>query len=182
MVKKILLTFLIIFSFLSYKNAILAYSPYIPKGMLVKVYAKIPINTKNLEEGSRVYFISPGDVWVQETKMINKGDIFLGYVDYYKMPVQGVNAAMKVKIDAIIQQGTEKNMNGRIIFNSSDTIGGTLTNPSSYNKTIHPRRVYGNYWGGTLQWVPSGKYEFGSHVEITTRDSVFVQFDEDFYM
>lgn len=181
MIKKIFLTLLILFCFKSI-GTMASYTPYIPKGTLVKVYAKVPINTKNLEEGSRVYFISDGDVWVQESKIINKGDLFLGYVDYLKMPVQGVNAALRIKIDTLIQQGYQRNLNGRIIFHSTDTLGGNLTNPASYNTTIHPRRVYGNYWGGTLQWVPSGKYEFGNHVGITTRDGVFVQFDEDFYI
>ncbi len=180
MIKKIIFIILIFFGF---ALAALSYSPYIPKGTLVKVYTKVPINTKSLEEGSRVYFIAPSDVWVQETKAVAKGDIFTGYVSMLKMPVQGVNAAMSITIDGIIKdRNHQRTMTGRVIFASSDVLGGNLTNPASYNKTIHPRRVYGNRWGGTLQWVPSGEYEFGSHVGITSRDNIFVQFDENFYI
>ncbi len=178
--KKIILLAIILFSLCI---GSFAYSPYIPKGTLVKVYTKVPLNTKSLEEGSRVYFIVPSDVWVQETKAIAKGDIFTGYVSMLKMPVQGVNAAMSIKIDGLIQQRTyQRNVDGRIIFSGTDVFGGTLTNPASYNKTIHPRRVYGNWWGGTLQWVPSGEYEFGNHMEVTSKDTIFVQFDENFYL
>ena len=73
----ILLTFIL--------NLSLAYSPYIPKGTLVQVLTKIPLTREHLEEGSIVYFIAPADVWVQETKAINKGDIFKGYVSNYKI-------------------------------------------------------------------------------------------------
>lgn len=162
---------------------VLAQELKIPKGTLVKVYTKVPYTTENLEEGSLVYFVSPSDVWVQETKAVEKGDIFVGCVDMLKLPVQGVNAALKIKITDIIKQNGEKtSFEGRLIFASKDVLGGDLTNPASYNRTIHPRKVYGNIWGGTMQYVPSGEYEFGSHVGISQKDMIFVQFDEDFYI
>ena len=149
----------------------------------IKVYTKKPLNTQNLEEGSKVYFIAPSDVWVLEQKAVEKGDIFQGHVSMLKMPVQGVNAAMSVAITEIIKQDGEKiDLKGRIIFSGTDVLGGNLTNPASYNTTIHPRKVYGNHWGGTLQYVPSGEYEFGHHVGIGSRDSIFVQIDEDYYI
>ncbi len=161
-----------------------AYDLCLPKGSLIKVYTRIPLNTSNLEEGSEVYFIAPADVWVLEERAIKKGDIFHGYVSMLKMPVEGVNAAMSIKITSVeSSDGSEKNINGRIIFpGSRDVLGGNLTNPASYNKTIHPKKVYGNIWGGTLQYVPSGEYEFGHHVEVTQRDSIFVELNENFYM
>ena len=144
----------------------------------------MPISTEHLEEGSPVYFIVPADVWVVEKKAISKGEIFLGYVSMLKMPVQGVNAAMQIKITSLINPKTKEKrpINGRVIFSSSDTLGGGLTNPATYNTTIHPRKVYGNIWGGTLQYVPSGEYEFGSHVSVNQRDNLFVQIDEDYYI
>ncbi|MBQ8847334.1 MAG: hypothetical protein IJ003_00130 [Candidatus Gastranaerophilales bacterium] len=180
MLKKILL---IIFTIIVTKTFCLAYEPYLPKGSLIKVYTRIPITTEQLEEGSRVYFIVPSDVWVLEQKAIEKGDIFEGYVSMLKMPVQGVNAAMSITITNIIKtDGQNYNVKGRLIFSNSDILGGNLTNPASYNTTIHPRKVYGNIWGGSLQYVPSGEYEFGHHVGINSRDNIFVQIDEDYYI
>lgn len=186
MTKKILLIFLtlLITNIFNLVNAN-EYIAHLPKGSLVKVHTKMPLSTENLEEGSKVYFIAPSDVWVLEKKVIEKGDIFKGYVSMLKMPIQGVNAAMSIAITDIIKPKTQEinKINGKIIFfGGSDVLGGNLTHPASYNTTIHPRRVYGNYWGGTLQYVPSGEYEFGRHVRITQRDNVFVQFDEDYYI
>lgn len=183
MAKKIYLTILIILSIFVTSLYCFAYTPCLKKGTLIKVYTKVPLTTKNLEEGSRVYFIAPADVWILEDKAIEKGDIFLGYVSMLKMPVLGVNAALSINIDSLVKKNGEKRqLKGRIVFSNSYVLGGTLTNPASYNTTIHPRKVYGNIWGGTLQYVPSGEYEFGQHVRVDARDSTFVELDEDFYI
>ena len=181
MIKKILLIILTLFV----TNITgFAYDAYLPKGTLIKVYTKIPLNTDSLAEGSEVYFIAPADVWVLEQKAISKGDIFHGVVTMLKMPVQGVNAAMSIKITSVEDPcGYEKKLVGRIIFQGSkDVLGGNLTYPASYNKTIHPKKVYGNIWGGTLQYVPSGEYEFGHHVGVNQRDNLFIELDENFYI
>ena len=184
MVRKTLLTLIIFILtiFLTIQST-LAFSPCLQKGSLIKVYPKQVYSTSALEEGSRVYFISPSDVWVLEQKAIEKGDIFEGYVSMLKMPVQGVNAALKINIDKLIKKdGEEYDINANLLFSGSEVLGGNLTNPASYNKTFHPRKVYGAIWGGTYQYVPSGEYEFGSHVEIDQRSSVFVQFLENYYI
>ena len=178
MTKKLLLIILTLLIILP----VFSYTPYLQKGTLIKVYAKEPITTKNLEEGSIVYFISPADVWVVEDKLIEKGDVFQGYVSMLKMPVLGVNAALSIKTTGIIKvNGEKQKLDGRIIFRNSDVLGGTLTNPLSYNKSFFPRKVYGNRWGGTYRYVPSGEYEFGQHVRINSHDNIFVQLDEDYY-
>ncbi|MBQ8476185.1 hypothetical protein IJ531_03885 [bacterium] len=179
MIKKlILLFFILIMPF-----ALASYDPYVPKGTLIKVYTKVPLTTEGLEEGSNVYFNVPSDVWVQEQKAFEAGDIFKGYVSDLKMPVQGVNAAMQVKItDVIKKEGYMEPVSGTLIFGNKDTLGGNLTEPSSYNKSYFPRKVYGSIWGGTYRYVPSGEYEFGKHMVINMRDSLFVQLDEDYYV
>ena len=180
MIKKLLLIFLTIVFLKSFGGS---YSPYLPKGTLIKVVPQVTLSTEQLEENSVVYFIAPSDVWVQEEKAVEKGDIFKGYVSMLKMPVLGVNAAMKIKTTDIIKQdGSMYEFNGRIMYKNSDMIGGNLTNPASYNRTVHPRRVYGNPWGGTMQFVPSGEYEEGQHVKINMRDSMFIELDEDYYI
>ena len=162
-------------------NAALAYDTYVPKGTLIKVYTKIPLTTEHLEENSIVYFTIPSDVWVQETKAFAAGDIFKGYVSMLKMPVQGVNAAMQIKITNVIkQEGYMEDVSGTLIFGNKDTLGGNLTEPASFNKSYFPRKVYGCIWGGTYRYVPSGEYEFGKHMVINMRDSLFVQIDEDY--
>ena len=179
MFKKLITFFLILFT----TGFVLAYDPYVPKDTLVKVYTKIPLTTEHLEEGSLVYFAVPSDVWVQEKRAFASGDVFKGYVSMLKMPVQGVNAAMKVKItDVIKKDGYIDSLQGTLIFGDKDILGGNLTEPASYNKSYFPRKVYGGIWGGTYRYVPSGEYEFGKHMVINMRDSLFVQLDEDYYI
>jgi len=184
MLKKIFLTFFtLILSISSQTFGYDDYAPFLQKGTLIKVQTKIPYTTENLELGSKVYFMVPADVWILEEKAIEKGDIFIGEVDFLKVPTVGINAAMKIKINALIKKNGEKRtFDGRLIFSSSDVLGGNLTNPASYNTTIHPRKVYKNIWGGTLQYVPSGEYEFGQHVRIDMKSSLFVQVNENFYL
>ncbi len=99
------------------------------------------------------------------------------------MPAKGVNAAMQITITEITKkEGPSIPLKGKIIFSSSKTLGGTLTNPASYNKMIHSKKVYGNIWGAVGQYVPSGDWEFGQHVEVTSRDSLFVEIDENYYI
>ena len=167
-----------LFSLASY-----AYDPYVPKGTLIRVYTKIPLTTEHLEENSVVYFVIPSDVWVQEKKAFEAGDIVKGYVSMLKMPVQGVNAAMKITItDIIKKEGYMESLAGKIMFGTSEVLGGNLTDPASYNKSYFPRKVYGNIWGGTYKYVPSGEYEFGRHMVINMKDSLFLQLDEDYYV
>jgi len=178
MLKKIIIIFSIILSISAF-----AYDSYAPKGSLIKVYTKIPLSTELLEENSVVYFVVPSDVWVHEKKAFEAGDIFKGYVSMLKMPIQGVNAAMQIKItDVIKKEGYMESVSGTLIFGNKDILGGNLTEPASYNKSFFPRKVYGAIWGGTYQYVPSGEYEFGHHVSINMRDSLFVQLDEDYYV
>ena len=181
MTKKI---FLILLTLLFTNVFCLAYEYHLPKGSLIKVSTRIPLTTEHLEEGSQVYFVSSSDVWVVEKKAIEQGEIFIGHVSMLKMPTQGVNAAMQIAITSIVNPKTKqkREVQGRLIFSGSDTLGGNLTNPASYNTTIHPRKVYGNIWGGTLQYVPSGEYEFGQHVRIDQRSNIFVQLDENVYI
>ena len=181
MIKRI---FFIIFTLIVTNLFCFGYEEYLPKGSLIKVYAKIPLSTANLEEGSEVFFIAPADVWVVEKKLVEKGDIFKGYVSNLKMPILGVNASMSIKITTIVDKyGDERDFSGRIIFQgSTDTLGGNLTNPATYHRVVHPRKVYGNPLGGTLQYVPSGEYEFGNHVGVNARDNLFIELDEDFYI
>jgi len=174
---------ILIFTIIVTISNCLAYEPFMPKGSLVKVQTIKPLSTQDLETGSVVYFITPNDVWILEEKAIEKGDIFKGIVKDLKLPIQGVNASMSIEIlEHIRKSGEKKSIEARIIFNNSDILGGNLTNPASYNKIIHPMKVYGNHWGGTLQYVPSGEYEFGKHVKIDSRDNIFVQFDENYYI
>lgn len=148
------------------------------KGSIILVYPKKIITTATVQEGDEVYFISPADIWVNEIKIIPKNAIFVGYIDMLKMPIKGINAAFSVKINKLIlPNGEVKDFIATLSNGKTNIIGGELTPPVSYNKTIHPYKTRWK-WSGSTQWVPSGDYEFGRHTSVSPRNQLFVVLDE----
>lgn len=171
MKKLFLLAFLLLIVF-----APLAQSAEVLKGTMVMVYSKKPISTEFYQENDFVYFINPVDVFQGEENIFPKNSIFIGYVNFLKLPVQGVNGAIGIKItEVIFPNGKKQKINATIHHQGEAKIGGSLTPPASYNKSIH-------YWKGwqrgAIQLVPSGEYEFGKHTTIPVNEGLFVVFDE----
>lgn len=183
---KIFIFFIILFTFfLSRENVQCAVhfedSTVISKGVMIQAYPVKTITTAALNEGDIVYFITPSDLWGYEVNILPKNTRLRGYVEMLKMPIKGINAAMVIRITEAIQpNGIIRKMNATVTHNGSTQIGGTLTPPASYNKTVHPRR--GMYWksAGVLQYVPSGDYEMGIHVTLPTNEAVLIMLDEDY--
>ena len=99
-----------------------------------------------------------------------------------KMPVNGVNGAMKFKITSFVYpDGLEKEVSAHVQFNGRDMIGGGPTPPKSYRYTIHKQKPIGWFGGlkGVLQYVPNGDYEDGVHTTVGPRDTMYVILDED---
>lgn len=176
--KRIVLTIVLmavfILSFLSSANA---KNLCLKEGSFVLVHVTKKFTTDTLQEGDRVYFVAPSDVWLDETKIVPKNSVFLGYVSMLKMPVKGVNAALSIKITNItLPDGSTKEFSGRLTNGKSDVIGGELTPPASYNKMTH---LYQSrlHWSGTTQWVPSGEYEYGQHRGVVPGQNLFIVAD-----
>lgn len=150
------------------------------KGAFLLAYPKKMISTAKMQEGDSVYFIAPADVWVNETKIIPKNSVFIGYVDMLKMPIKGINAAFSMKIKVVVFPDGKAHPLSATVSNGSNTvIGGDLAPAVSYNKMAHLYRTRFR-WSGTTQWVPSGDYEMGRHVSISPRDKVNIILDEAF--
>ena len=164
------------FSATSFEN-----SAIISKGVMLQAYPAKTISTAALNEGDIVYFINPTDLWMEEVKVLPKNTYFRGYIEMLKMPIKGINAAIVIKItEGILPDGTIKKIKGTIVQNGKTQLGGDLTPPASYNKTVHPREgMYGKR-AGVLQYVPSGEYEMGRHLTIPTSDIVYIMLDEDY--
>ena len=146
----------------------------------------IPVNpTKTLstsvqEEGDDVYFIVPSDLWIEEEKVIPKNSIIKARITMLKMPVTGVNAAMKIQAEEIkCPNGATYEISGDVSYKGETQIGGDLTPPRSYNKSIHSRN--GEYYTGVIsQYVPSGEYEFGQHITIMPSEILYIILTKEF--
>ena len=180
--KRLVLTLAFIAILFSSLNTIFAdEKAKLEKGTFILVNATKILSTETLQEGDLVYFISPADVWVYETKIIPKDTIFTGYVEMLKMPIKGINAAIKFKITHItLPNGETKEFSGKITDGKNDVIGAEQTPPASYNKMTH---LYQSrwHWSGTTQWVPSGEYEYGQHRGVKPGQNLFVEVEDTYY-
>lgn len=170
--RRLLITVLFIFF------AIAVVQAEIPKGTMVMVYPKRPVSTDAYQENDFVYFVNPADVWLGDKNIFPKNSIFTGYVNFLKLPVQGINGAIGIKITEITYpDGAVQKIDATIYHRGEKIIGGSLAPPASYNTAIHPQ---GGWARGALRWVPSGVYEFGKHTTIPSNEPVFVVLDEKF--
>lgn len=152
----------------------------VPKGVVIQVYAKKPISTLTHHEGDAIYFLNPSDVYSGEENVFPRNSIFTGYINFLKLPIQGINGALQGKITGVIlPDGEQKEINGVLYYRGTPMIGGELAPPASYNQAIHPTKGW-VFQSGVLQWVPSGEYEFGRHTTINTRDPIFILLEEDY--
>ncbi len=178
--KKYAAVLIFIFVFFGISAIVYGAEVYLPKNSFIPVYPSKVLSTSTLNEGDDFYFIVPSDLWIEETKIIPKNSIIKGKVSMLKMPVTGINAAIKINTTEIIfPSGRTYPLLGEISYRGETQIGGNLTPPLSYNKTLHPRK--GEYYNAVIaQYVPSGEYEFGQHITIMQNEIMQVVIGEDF--
>ena len=153
---------------------------FLPEKSFVPVNPTKILSSSTQEEGEEFYFIVPSDIWIEETKIIPKNSIIKTRITMLKMPVTGVNAAMKLESENVtFPNGSTYPIKGELSYKGETKIGGDLTPPSSYNKSLHPRK--GEYFNGVIaQYVPSGEYEFGQHITIMPSEMLYLILKEDF--
>lgn len=152
----------------------------IPKGSFFKGVNQRQINTATADEGDEVTFIASTDTWCAEAKIIPKDSIYKGYIEELNEPVQGTNAAMKIKINKVIfPDNTELDINANVTYKGSTTIGGELTPPLEYSRIPH-YIYYPRVYKGVLQYVPGNKRFFGSHLVINPGAEMIIMLNEDF--
>ena len=178
--KKILLTLSILLITSICGSSFANNNIFMSKGMFVPIQPTKVLSTSTYEEGDTVDFIVPSDMWIDEYKIIPKNSIIKAKITSLKMPVTGVNAAMTIKTDSVIfPDGRIFDIKGDVTYKGETKIGGTLTPPSSYNKSLHSWK--GEYYNGVIaQYVPSGKYEFGQHITIMPSEMLYLILNEDF--
>lgn len=156
------------------------FNAYLSKNSFVPVQPVKTLSTATYEEGDIVYFIVPSDIWLEEYKIIPKNSIVKAQITMLKMPITGINATMKLEARNItFPNGENHAITGGISYKGELQIGGNLTPPLSYNKSLHPRK--GEYFNGVIaQYVPSGEYEFGQHITIMPSEMFYIILSEDF--
>ena len=84
----------------SYEDELRAPMPILlQKGAFIKIVNIRTISTAIADEGDEVSFIVPTDIWCADALIFPKETIFYGFVEKIYEPVQGTNAAIKLKVN-----------------------------------------------------------------------------------
>lgn len=147
------------------------------KGAFLKAISLRDISTSLVKAGDIQYFINPEDVFVGESNIIPKNSIYLGEVEEVIEAVEGINAAMKIKIYKVITPDKrEFSMDAYIYRNGSIMIGGDLAEVAYYTRMAH----YPGTWKyGALQFVPTSIRAQGRPTVVKTGDEVTIIINSD---
>ena len=125
----------------------------IAKGTFLKAFLQNEISTSLLDIGDNIYFINALDMYVDDCNAIPSGSKLIGVVEDLREPVQGTNAAIKIKIVKIITPNKrELPVNAYLYSENDNYLGGERTPALYYNRMPHYIQGLG---GGVLQYAPT---------------------------
>lgn len=166
----------------SYEDELRAPMPILlQKGAFIKIVNIRTISTAIADEGDEVSFIVPTDIWCADALIFPKETIFYGFVEKIYEPVQGTNAAIKLKVNkAVLPDGREYELIGFVTKNGDEKLGGELTAPMEYTKIPHYIEFRTELSKGVLQYVPGKKRFFGNHLVIKPGLELVLVLSEDY--
>lgn len=178
---KIFTLFLVTFCFASFVNAQINMRNYqsisLAKGSYLKAVSLREISSATAKAGESVYFINPENVYIGESNVIPKNSVFVGVIESITEAVEGINAAMKIKI---VEVKTTKDsaikMDAYVYWKGTTTIGGDLTQPEFYKRMPHYTTSMPK---GVLQLVPTSIRFMGQPVAIRTGEEVTFVMNKD---
>lgn len=147
------------------------------KGSFLKAINQRDISTSTVKVGDVVYFINPADVFVGTSNIIPKNSVYLGEVQEVREAVEGINAAMVIKIYKVIKPDKKEYLvDANIYRNGSSTIGGDLAAVAYYTRMPH---YPGTWKHGALQYVPTMIREMGKPTVIRAGEEVTFIINDD---
>ncbi len=149
----------------------------IAKGSFLKAISQRDISTSTVKVGDVEYFINPADVYVGTSNIIPKNSVYLGEVQEVREAVEGINAAMKIKIYKVVTPNkNEYLLDANVYWKGSVTIGGDLAAVAYYTKMPH---YPGDWKKGALQLAPTMIRQMGSPTVIRAGEEVTFIINDD---
>lgn len=149
----------------------------IAKGSFLKAISQRDISTSTSKVGDIEYFINPENVYIGTSNIIPKNSIYLGEVQEVRDAVEGVNAAMIIKIYKVITPDKNEFMlDANVYWKGSTTIGGDLSEVAYYDKMPH---YPGDWKKGALQLVPTTIRQMGHPTTIRAGEEVTFIINDD---
>ena len=155
---------------------------YIPKGSFVNGILAQTISSEFNNKQDAVKFLITQDFYSDNTIIIPKNSVFIGYVSDLKKAEQGRNGYFSVDFyGMLLPTGETIPMKGHLFSSSSSNIlGGELTRRSGYKKTMHRSECFGRR--GILQLNQYGPRILGSETKIKAGSEMVIMLDEDMYL
>ena len=142
----------------------------IAKGSFLKAINQQDISTSTVKAGDVQYFINPADVYIGTSNVIPKDSVYLGEVEEVLEAVEGINAAMKIRIYKVITPSRDEYILDAYVYSKgSTTIGGDLAPVAYYAKMPH---YPGDWKKGALQLVPTSIREKGRPTVLRAGDEI----------
>ena len=142
----------------------------IAKGSFLKAINLRDISTSTVKVGDIQYFINPADVFIGTSKVIPKDSVYIGRVEQVLEAVEGINAAMKIKVYKVITPSKDEYvLDAYVYWQGSTTIGGDLAPVAYYKKMPH---YPGDWKKGALQLVPTTIREQGKPTVLRAGDEI----------
>ena len=192
MIKKLLFIFLSISVAFICSNICLAFDYYyiddntppanisIRAGSFLRVVNVRELSTFIADIGDECEFLNKYDMFINEYLAIPENSKLYGVIEDVREPVQGNNAAMKIRITRIETPDERVYYPNAVVQGTNgDYFGGDMTNPAYYKKTPHYIHGFTSGAKGVLQFTPLNIYEYGKHTRIVPGAELHVIFLED---
>ncbi len=176
--KKFLISFIILLYFLTFCQKSFA-EMVIQKGSYINGVLVQTISSEYNNPQDAVKFLITQDFYINNTVVLPKNTLFVGFVSNLKKAEQGRNGYFSVDFYGIIlPTGETIPMKGHLWSSSSSNIfGGELTRRSGYKKIMHRSECFGRR--GILQMSEYGPRILGSETKIKAGTEAVVMMDED---
>ena len=160
-VKFLLLYILIVSSFFALIPVCKAVA--LREGTFIKVTVPTEISTLLYDIGDKVCVYNSSDIYIYETNAFPQGSLICGYVEDLLEPVQGRNAAIKIRMNKVITPDKRVYDINAYLYSANDNyFGGEQTPPLYYQKVPH----YSSSFKPMLQYAPINVFEPGNHTVI----------------
>lgn len=142
----------------------------IAKDSFLKAISQRDISTSTVKVGDIEYFINPANVYIGTSSVIPQNSIYLGEVEEVREAIEGINAAMKIRIYKIITpEKKEYALDANVYWKGTKTIGGDITPVAYYTRMPH---YPGTWKWGALQYAPTTIREMGKPTVIRAGEEV----------
>ena len=148
------------------------------RGTLFKVINIREISSALVDEGDTVSVLATEPTYIGNSTLFPANTIFEGYVQKINEPIEGVNAAMKIKMTRVVTpENKSYQINAYLTTGQGLSMGGNSTPVKYYVPIPHYIEDIG---GAVMSYMPTNMHYMGQNLLIKAGAELFVVLDSDF--